>query len=125
MSHVATVTTAIKNLSILIKTCQALGIEFTQGQQSVDLYERAVTGDFSCKLPGWHYPIVVNSQTGEISFDNYKGSWGDEKELHKLIQEYSLSVAEEECSEFVLQGFTIERQKQENGDIQLVIQQGM
>lgn len=125
MSHVATVKTAIKNLTILVKTCNALGIPFTQGQQSVGLYEREVAGDFSCKLPGWYYPVVVDSQTGEISFDNYKGSWGDEKELHKLIQEYSLEVAEEEASEFVLQGYTIEREKQENGDIQLVISQGM
>ena len=86
-------------------------------------YAGHATGDMSFKLPGWHYPAVVNSQTGEVKLDNYGGQWGNIEEFHKLSQEYSLQVAENEAAEFTLQGWTVERQKQDNGDILLVIQQ--
>ena len=123
MSHVATLKTVIKDLDVLAQACKALGIPFTRGQQSVKLYEREVQGNFSCKLPDWYYPIVVDTQTGAISYDNYNGSWGKEAELFKLIQEYSLQVAEGQLEEFRLKGWNVERQKQENGDIQLVATQ--
>ena len=66
---------------------------------------------------------MVNAQTGELSYDNYKGSWGNEQELHKLIQEYSVLLVEAQLEEFRLQGWTIERQRQPNGDIQIVAAQ--
>ena len=62
----------------------------------------------------------MNTATGDIHFDNYNGSWGKIEELNKLVQEYSLQTAEEQLEEFRLQGWDIQRQKQENGDIQIV-----
>ena len=113
----------MKNLETLKAACAALGLPFTAGQQTVQLYSNKVAGDMSVKLPGWFYPVVVNSRTGEVSFDNFDGAWGDMNEFNKLSQEYSLQTAEAEAEEFTLQGWTVERQKQDNGDILLVIQQ--
>ena len=123
MSHTTTIRTELRNLDILKAACTALGIPFTTGPQKIELFAGYATGDLSFKLPGWHYPAVVNSQTGEVKLDNYGGQWGNIEEFHKLSQEYSLQVAENEAAEFTLLGWTVERQKQPNGDILLVIQQ--
>ena len=121
MSHVATVKTAIRNLPVLVVACKALGLtEIKAGQQTVQLYSEKVEGNFSVKLPGWKYPVVVNTTTGQILFDNFEGRWGEIDELNKLTQEYSLTCAEEQLEEFRLQGWDIQLQKQENGDIQIV-----
>ena len=72
------------------------------------------------KLKDWKFPVLVNTTTGDMHFDNYNGSWGKIEELNKLVQEYSLQTAEEQLEEFRLQGWDIQRQKQENGDIQIV-----
>ena len=66
-------------------------------------------------------PVVLYMPAG-VS-ENYGGQWGNIEEFHKLSQEYSLQIAENEAAEFTLQGWTVERQKQDNGDILLVIQQ--
>ena len=84
------------------------------------LYSDTVTGDISVKLKDWKFPVLVNTTTGDMHFDNYNGSWGKIEELNKLVQEYSLQTAEEQLEEFRLQGWDIQRQKQENGDIQIV-----
>ena len=123
MSHTTTIRTELRNLDILRTACTALRIPFTVGPQKVELFAGCATGDMSFKLPGWYYPAVVNSQTGEVKLDNYEGQWGNIEEFHKLSQEYSLQVAENEAAEFTLLGWTVERQKQPNGDILLVIQQ--
>ena len=123
MSHTTTLRVSMTNLEILKAACTALGLKFTTGPQTVELFSNNVTGDLSVKLPNWVYPVVVNSKTGEVSLDNYNGQWGHMDEFHKLSQEYSLQTAEAEAEEFTLQGWTVERQKQVNGDILLVIQQ--
>ena len=123
MSHTTTLRVSMTNLEILKAACTALGLSFTLGTQTVELFSTKVTGDMTIKLPDWVYPVVVNSKTGEVSLDNYNGAWGNMDEFHKLSQEYSLQIAENEAAEFTLQGWTVERQKQANGDVQLVIQQ--
>ncbi|MEI8195715.1 MAG: DUF1257 domain-containing protein [Phycisphaerae bacterium] len=123
MSHVATIRTLIRDLDVLASACTALGIPFTRGQQTAKLFTTEVQGDFSFKLPNWTFPVVVNAQTGEMSYDNYNGGWGNIAELHKLTQEFSLQVAEVQLEEFRLKGWNVERIKQANGDIQLVATQ--
>jgi len=125
MSHVASVKTQVKDRNLLARVCSALGLPHVPGPQTVDLYERAVAGDFSVKLPGWNYPVVVNTATGEVHFDNYAGRWGDSKQLDKLLQEYAVAVVEEQTYQLTLQGWTVERQTLANGDVQIVLSQGL
>ena len=56
------------------------------------------------QLPGWRYPVIVDSE-GEMHYDNYKGRWGDTKDLARLtglslaaMQNYSMSLVDEEES---------------------------
>ena len=45
------------------------------------------------KLPGWHYPVVVDTASGETKFDNYNQAWGKQSELDKLLQAYAVEKA--------------------------------
>lgn len=45
------------------------------------------------QLPEWHYPVTINQETGECTFDNYGGRWGDEKHLDSLKQGYAVEAA--------------------------------
>ena len=37
------------------------------------------------QLPGWHYPVVVDTLSGTMQYDNYAGHWGDQQELDSLL----------------------------------------
>jgi hypothetical protein len=44
-------------------------------------------------LPGWTYPIVVDTNTGQVRDDNYGGAWGDQAQLDRLLQMYAVEKA--------------------------------
>lgn len=125
MSHTATVKTEFRNRAVVQRAAEALGLECEVGEGlKYEMYDDSIaTGDVILKLPGWNYPVVIDTKTGDAKYDNYNGAWGDIARLEEFMQEYTLQVAENEAQEFVLQGWNVSRQKQENGDIQLVIEQ--
>lgn len=127
MSHTAKVVMQFKNPRMLAKAAKALGCPCEVGEFTEGFYEGRATGGKShgnvkIQLPNWNYPVLIDTKTGDVSYDNYNGQWGDIAELNKLSQEYGLQIAEDEAQEFVLKGWSISRQKQPNGDIQLIIE---
>ena len=58
------------------------------------LYAGFVQG-WGFTLPGWSYPLVVCEGTGKLSFDDYKGHWGNVKDLDNLRAEYAIETAEQ------------------------------
>lgn len=125
MSHKVTVKTQVKDVCIAIAAASALGLRPTSGEHTVELFSGRVRCNFSVKLPGWEYPIAVDTRSGECHFDNYNGKWGDVERLRDFVQEYTLQVAEAEAAELEMRGYTLARVQQENGDIQLQITQGI
>lgn len=65
------------------------------GMGTHDLYESNATG-YGWTLPGWTFPIV-QSKTGELHYDDYKGRWGNVADLQRLKSEYAASKTELEC----------------------------
>jgi len=43
------------------------------------------------KLPDWTYPVVCDTASGQVKYDNFNfgGRWGDQKHLDKFLQAYS------------------------------------
>jgi len=41
------------------------------------------------KPPGWRYPMVVDTATGQTRFDHFEGIWGDPRLLHAFLQAYA------------------------------------
>jgi hypothetical protein len=73
------------------------------------------------QLPGWHYPVVVDTGSGEVRFDNYNGAWGSQSELDKLLQAYAVEKTRVEARR---QGHTLTEQRLTDGSIKLTIQVG-
>ena len=125
MSHTVTLKLQLSDPKCLTLACRALSLPHQTGRQSVRMFSgNTVEADFTLQLPGWRYPVGINTQTGEVSLDNFNGHWGDMKELHRLAQEYALQVAEQEPSvqDLLFRGWSATRVQQPNGVVQLVLE---
>ena len=91
MSHIITLETKLKDPDALKRACDALGVTIEENT-TIRLFQASRSGS-AISLPGWRYPIVVDSE-GTVHYDNYGGRWGDIKHLGELVQEYTAQVVE-------------------------------
>jgi hypothetical protein len=119
MSHIVSIKTQIRDPSALAAACRRLGIE-EPVQGTVELFSASATG-LIVKLPGWHYPAVVDTASGSIQYDNYGGTWGKQEELDKLLQAYAVEKTRVEARHA---GHTLTEQQLGDGSIKLTIQVG-
>ena len=88
--------------------------------QTVKLFSAEATGH-CVQLPRWRYPIVCDTDSGVVHYDNYEGNWGEQTELDKLVQRY---VAEKAVVEARKQGHTVTEQALSDGSIKLTVEVG-
>lgn len=97
MSHIVKVKSVeVKDKSALLDAVKMVdGAKLLQDGNNVShkLYNSHKTG-VGVSLKGWNYPVVFDVEAGEVSYDNYGGSWGKQDELDHLIQEYTLQATE-------------------------------
>jgi hypothetical protein len=119
MSHIVSIKTRLTDAAALCAACRRLGLsEPVAG--SARLFSAEATG-LLVKLPGWQFPAVVDTASGEVKFDNYNGAWGKPEELDKLLQGYAVEKARIEARRM---GHSLTEQKLDNGSIKLTIQVG-
>ena len=116
MSHIVTIRTQAKDPQAITAACQRLGLAAPQ-HGTATLFEGEATG-LLVKLPGWLYPLVIDTTTGEIRFDNYAGAWGDPKQLDRFKQAYAIEKTRIEAAR---KGHRITEQKQADGSVKLTI----
>ena len=117
MSHIVSIKTKVTDPAALSAACRRLGIE-PPVHGTAELFSANATG-LIVKLPGWQFPVVADTQSGEIRFDNYGGAWGKQEELDKLLQAYAVERAKAEARRV---GSTVTEQALANGSIKLTIQ---
>lgn len=117
MSHIVTIKTKVTDPAALNAACRRLGLE-APVQGTAKLFSSHATG-LIVKLPGWTFPAVVDTASGEVKFDNYNGAWGKQEELDKLLQAYAIERAKSEARRV---GHSVTEQPLSNGSIKLVIQ---
>ena len=116
MSHIVTIETRIHDSAALTAACRRLGLtEPVHG--NVRLFSEEASG-MSVKLPGWQYPVVINTDAGLIKYDNYGGRWGNQRELEKLLQMYAVEKTKLEARK---QGHCVYEQAREDGSIMIRI----
>src|SRR4051812_12695906 len=81
MSHIVSIKTRVRDPAALAAACARLGLD-PPVQGAVKLFSGQAEG-LVVKLPGWHYPAVIDVATGEVKYDNYGGAWGSQAELDK------------------------------------------
>lgn len=118
MSHTVSIKATNMTSEIHLQAaCRRLNLE--QPKKGIHkMYDGSEVEGNAVKLPNWRYPAIVQA-TGEAKFDNFNGHWGKEEELDKLVQAYKI----EETTELArLQSYSVLEEKQENGDMKLVLQ---
>ena len=119
MSHIVTIATEIRDPDAVAAACRRLGLsEPVQG--TATLFEGQATG-LLVKLPGWLYPVVCDTSTGQIRFDNYNQAWGRKEELDRLLQAYAVERARIEARK---RGHSVVEQSLADGSIKLTITVG-
>lgn len=115
MSHITRRKSAIKSVDILKKACKRVGAEYIG---RVSQARGAKQGGHQFKLKGWNYPVTVDVNTGECTFDNYGGRWGRESELDKVKQGYAVEAAKAQAT---AEGHEFEEQLLSDGSIKCTI----
>lgn len=97
MSH--TVATKIelkgrKTIELAVQSMREAGHNVTLLDGDVfRMYDGRQATGLGVSLPGWNYPVVISPETGEVTYDNYNGRWGEQIELDRLFQQFVVENA--------------------------------
>ena len=117
MSHIVTIKTEVRDEVAVEAACERLQLE-----KPVYGTARLFTGSASgllVRLPEWHYPVVCQTETGEVQFDNFENRWGDRTHLDRFLQAYAVEKTRLEARK---QGYDILEQPLADGSIKITIQ---
>ena len=119
MSHVVEIKTEIRDEQAVKAACVRLQLP-TPEHKTVRLFNATATG-LCIQLPNWSYPVVCNLQTGQLSYDNYSGAWGEQKHLNSFLQGYAVEKAKIEARK---KGHMCSETRLEDGSIKVTIRVG-
>jgi len=119
MSHIVTIKTQVRDLAAITTACQRLGLPVPVHGTST-IYTAKATGH-AVQLPNWRYPIVCDTDTGTVHYDNYNGTWGERSMLDRFLQMYAVEKAKLEARR---QGHSVTEQSLTDGSVRLSIQVG-
>jgi len=119
LSHIVSIQTEVRDPDAVAGACRRLGLsEPTRG--TATLFEGEAAG-LLVQLPGWMYPVVLETESGRVRFDNYNGTWGDPAHLGRFLQAYAVEVARLEARK---RGHAVAEQALPDGSIRLTVQVG-
>jgi hypothetical protein len=119
LSHIVQIQTEVRDATAVAATCRRLGLpEPVHG--TATLFAGEATG-LLVKLPGWVYPVVVDTATGTLKYDNYGQVWGRLEHLDRLIQAYAVERTKLEARK---KGYSVTEQALADGSIRLTVQVG-
>ncbi len=119
MSHVVEIRTEVRDVIAVGAACQRLKLE-APVQGTAKLFSSSATGVI-VKLPGWRYPAVFDTQSGQARYDNYEGRWGEKAQLDRFLQGYAVEKAKLEARK---KGHTVTEQSLTDGSIKLTVSVG-
>ncbi len=119
MSHIVTIKTEVRDADAVHAACRRLGLpEPVSG--TTQLFSGEATG-LAVQLPDWHYPVVCDTTTGKLHYDNYGGVWGDQQRLDRFLQAYAVEKARIEARK---RGHSVTEQSLADGSIKLTVNVG-
>lgn len=119
MSHIVEIKTEVRDPLAIAAACDRLQLPApTAGEHR--LYSGTVNG-LAVQLPDWRYPVVCDTGTGQLRYDNYGGQWGTQARLDEFVQRYTVEKARLEARR---RGHTVTEQSLSDGSIKLTIQVG-
>lgn len=119
MSHIVTIRTQLKDPVAMAAACRRLQLPEPR-QGTAGLFSGQATG-WLVQLPGWEYPVVIDTTTGNAQFDNYAGAWGDQRHLNEFLQTYVIEKCRLEASR---KGLPMTETRLPDGSVRLEIVEG-
>lgn len=119
MSHIVEIKTEIRDPVAVRAACRRLKLD-TPVQGTTRLFSQDVTG-MQVRLRDWLYPLVIQTESGKLQFDNYNGAWGKQERLDEFLQAYAV---EKTRLEALMHGHTCLEQQLPDGRVKLTIQLG-
>jgi hypothetical protein len=119
MSHIVVVQTRVHDPAAVAAACRRLGLPAAV-QGTAQLYAGEATG-LIVRLPGWEFPAVFDTLTGQVRYDTYGGAWGDQVQLDRFLQMYAVEKVRLEAQR---QGYAVTEQSIEGGAIKLQVVTG-
>ncbi len=118
VSHIVHIQTEVRDAVAIRSACHRLQLpEPVQG--TVPMFAGQQATGWGVQLPGWRYPVVCETDTGQIRYDNFGGHWGETTRLDQFLQAYAVEKAKLEARR---QGHTVTEQPLADGSIKLTIQ---
>ena len=119
MSHIVSVQTKVHDPAAVTAACQRLGLA-APVHGTTQLFSSEATG-LMVRLPGWEYPVVIDTLTGTMRYDNFNGHWGDQAHLSRFLQAYAVEKTKLEARK---RGHTVTEQALQDGSIRLQLVEG-
>jgi len=119
VSHIVEIKTEVRDEQAVRAACTRLQLAAPE-HKTVRLFNATATG-LCVQLPGWQYPVVANLQTGQVSYDNYNGHWGEQKHLNSFLQGYAVEKAKLEARR---KGHSVSETRLEDGSIRVTVRVG-
>ena len=119
MSHIVEIETEVRDPVAIRTACRRLKLP-----EPVEGTHRLFAGEVSglgVYLPDWRYPVVCDTASGQLRFDNYGGRWGEQAWLDRFLQAYAVEKAKVEARK---EGHTCTEQQLEDGSIRLTVNVG-
>lgn len=116
MSHIVTIRTEVRDPLAVAEACRRLGLPEPEAG-TAQLYAGEASG-LLVRLPGWIYPVVIQTASGQVRYDNYEGKWGDRALLGKFLQAYAVQKAWIEARK---KGHSVVEQSLPDGSVRLTI----
>ena len=117
MSHIVSIQTKVRDPAGVAAACQRLGLA-APVHGTAKLFSSQATG-LLVQLPGWRYPAVIDTASGDVRFDNFGGHWGEQKQLDRFLQAYATEKAKLEARR---KGHAVTEQQLGDGSIKITIQ---
>ena len=119
MSHIVTIPSEVRDPEAVASACRRLGLpEPSYG--TATLFESQAVG-LLVRLPGWLYPVVIDTGSGQLRYDNYGGAWGAGEQLDRFMQAYAVEKVRIEARK---RGYSVVEQALADGSIDVTIQVG-
>ena len=116
MSHIVTIRTEVRDPHAIGAACTRLDLP-QPAEGEVQLFTSAARGTI-IRLPDWRYPVVCDTGTGQLHFDNFEGRWGEQQQLDRFLQAYAVEKAKLEARKC---GYSVVEQARDDGTIRLHI----
>lgn len=119
MSHIVKIQTEVRDPAAIRRACKRLRIP-PPATGRFQLFNEEIEG-LGINLPEWRFPIVCETSSGQVRYDNFNGRWGHQKELDRFLQRYAVEKTLIEASR---NGHRVTENQLPDGAIKLTLHVG-